>query len=264
MHNINLIVPIAEGSERDPVSIWRPTGTQVIAAICELFQPSSVDIDDVNITVALWASIKSQLRSIRRPTATSAHLPQVCHLVDFSSIRIRNKQLSLSLAIRSERDHGSIRGPGGVDIIFGCDGMRVASIWIHDPKSIPIIGENEPLSIWGKLRRVQRTNLIRQALQPIPVDVDGVNLERPALVGGEVNHLTIRRERWIKSSRRKVCKLLSHCPVGIHNTDLIDLVDITGEHDFARRNSTVAETRDERWHFSRCNCPCQGWNKGWR
>ena len=264
MHDVNLVVPIAEGGERDPVSIRRPTGTEIIATVGEFFQARSIDVDDVNIMVAVGTSIKSQLRSIGRPAATSTHLPQVGDLVDFSSIRIRNKQLSLSLAIRSERDHGSIRGPGGVDIIFGCDGMWVAAIRVHDPKSIPVIGEYNLLSIRRKLRRVQGTNAIRQALQPIPIDVDGVNLECSALVGGEVNSLTIRRERWIKSGRWEVCKLLSHCPVGIHDTDLIDLVDITGEHDFARRRRTIAKTGDKGGDRCGGDSPTYCWDECWR
>ena len=111
--------------------------------------------------------------------------------------------------------------------------MRVASIRIHHPQPIPVIREDDPLAIWGKLRRIQRADAIRQALQPVPIDVYGVDLIRATFARREINHLPIRGKRCVKGGRLKIRELLSARSIRVHNTDLIDLIDVTSEHDLA-------------------------------
>jgi hypothetical protein len=112
--------------------------------------------------------------------------------------------------------------------------MWVAAIWVHNPKTISVTCKNDPTSIWRKLRRIQRADVLCEARQPIAVDIDGVNLIRSTLPRGKINRLTIRRERCIKGSRLKVGELPSVRAIPIHDTDLINLVNETCKHDLAR------------------------------
>src|SRR6185369_1625697 len=123
--------------------------------------------------------------------------------------------------------------------------MRIASCRAHDPEPIAIIGKDDPLSIRRKFGRVERTDLVRQSLQSISIDADGVNLKRATLVGGKIYCLTVRGERGIKSRSRKVCQLFSPGPIGVHDADLVDLVDVTGEHNLAGGASRTTEIRNE-------------------
>src|SRR5687768_2423947 len=111
--------------------------------------------------------------------------------------------------------------------------MRVTSIRVHNPKTISITREYNPVSIGRKLRRIQRSNAICQALQPIAIDVYGVDLIRSTFARGKINSLPIRGKRCVKGGRFKVRELSSACSICVHDADLIDLIDITSEHDLA-------------------------------
>src|SRR5690242_13588164 len=142
--------------------------------------------------------------------------------------------------------------------------MRIASTGVHHPEPIAIIGEDDPFSVRRELGRIKRANLICQPLQSVPIDVDRVNFEVPTLVGGKIYGLTVRGERGIESRRREVRQLFSTGPIRVHDTDLVNLVDVTGKYNLAGRSRLPAEIRNEGRHRGWQSCTLQGWYKCWR
>lgn len=64
MDDVDLIVAVAEGGEGDPVSIGRPRGTKIVAAVGELRQACAVHVDDVDVVVACGTAIERELSPI--------------------------------------------------------------------------------------------------------------------------------------------------------------------------------------------------------
>lgn len=62
--DVDFVVPVAEGGEGDPVSIGRPGGTEIVAAVRELEQACAVNVDDVDVVVASGTAIKGEPRPI--------------------------------------------------------------------------------------------------------------------------------------------------------------------------------------------------------
>ena len=51
--------------------------------------------------------------------------------------------------------------------------MRIRTVRLHHPKSVPIIRKDDPFAVWREFRRIQTADIPRQALQPMSIDVDG-------------------------------------------------------------------------------------------
>ena len=64
MDDVEFVVAVAEGGEDDPVTVGRPGGTEVVAAVGEFDQAGTVYVDDVDIVVTLGSAIEGELRTI--------------------------------------------------------------------------------------------------------------------------------------------------------------------------------------------------------
>src|SRR3972149_359991 len=98
MYDIDLIVAIPKRRESDPVPIGRPTGTEVVAAIGELDQSRSIDMDDIDVVIAGRSAVKRETGSIRRPGTAPTDGIQIRDLPHIRTIRVHNKQLALARA----------------------------------------------------------------------------------------------------------------------------------------------------------------------
>ncbi len=275
MDDVNLVVPIPEGSECDPVPIRRPAGTEVVAAVRELNQARSIHVDHINIVIAHRSRVKRQPCTILGPTAATAHVRQVGYLLDRRAIFFHYIQLALTRPCGSESDPLSIRRPGGVNILRTCgDGMRVISIHSHHPnllRTAGLVGKDDSLPRWGTLRRVQTADAASETSQGFPFEIHRINIEGSRAAGNEIDGAPLRRNRGIVGRRVFSGKLGASRSIRVHQADLVDLVDIAGEYNFAtgRRCIGLRHRRGDHRPRRRCRCGCDdrrqsGWDYAWR
>ena len=65
MDDVEFVVAIAKGGEDDPVTIRRPGGAEVVAAIGDFDQACAIHVDNIDVPIALFAAIKGKFRAIR-------------------------------------------------------------------------------------------------------------------------------------------------------------------------------------------------------
>ena len=55
--------------------------------------------------------------------------------------------------------------------------MGIGAIGLHEPESVAVVGEDDPLAIGGKFGSVERADSVGDLLQVVPVHADGVDLK---------------------------------------------------------------------------------------
>src|SRR5688572_24659414 len=119
--------------------------------------------------------------------------------------------------------------------------MRVFPIRAHDPDplgTVRVVREDDALL--RTLRRIQGANPTADTSHAAPAQVHGIDLIVSGLARGKINGIPIRREGWVKGSRFEIRQLLAPGPVGVHQADLVDLVDETRKDNLAfRRRSSI-------------------------
>ena len=109
MDDIEFVIAVTKGSEDDPVAVGRPGGTEVVAAVCQFDQTCAVDVDDVNVTVALWTAVEGEAGSIGGPSVSSAHVVEIRDLTDIRTVSVHDKKLTRARARGGKRDHRTVR-----------------------------------------------------------------------------------------------------------------------------------------------------------